>query len=250
MKRSNKNQEEISLGSDEEIQNELIDQEEQPEVRYQVPENYQIDQKEMNIHNIKQKKKQTRWDQLYQLNKIQRETKEYFHQALKDDVNKKELEDCTFQPKLNKNSKKLSNKETKKSFYQRKTEWKKTQENKIKLISESKEDKDLIHCTFQPKLKKNKAIEKDENTSIKALDKFVERQKQARKEKMRKLAILNGDTAFDKKTDKNSSYASKFVKKKQEDDQDPVLSQLRKSSFSNCVLSLHKHLNSFDINLD
>ena len=208
-----------------------------------------------NKRKTKKPKEQSRWEQLYQLNKIQKETKEYFYQALKQDGEKKELEKCTFKPRLNKKSKKLQKNNYKKGFFERKNEWQARKEQKLKHISESKHDKELLHCTFQPQILGVSKAEKKRkeligNKPAKALNKFIERQKLARKEKQRKLAILNGERMNDKKVNgKNESYMSKFVKT-QEGDDEGILKKIRNCSFSNAVLCLHKHLNSFDINLD
>ena len=200
-------------------------------------------------------KEQSRWEQLYQLNKIQKETKEYFYQALKQDGESKELQKCTFRPKLNKKSKNLQKNRKKKNFFERKNEWQARKEQKLKHITESKQDKELLHCTFQPQILGISKAEKKRkeligNKPAKALNKFIERQKLARKEKQRKLAILNGERGVDKKINgRNESYMSKFVKT-QEGDDEGILKKIRNCSFSNAVLCLHKHLNSFDINLD
>jgi hypothetical protein len=200
-------------------------------------------------------KEQARWEQLYQLNKIQKETKEYFYQALKQDGEDKELKKCTFKPKLNKKSKYLQKNRKKKNFFERKNEWQMRKEQKLKHITESKQDKELLHCTFQPQILGVSKAEKKRkeligNKPARALNKFIERQKLARKEKQRKQAILNGERGTDKKINgKNESYMSKFVKT-QEGDDEGILKKIRNCSFSNAVLCLHKHLNSFDINLD
>lgn len=209
----------------------------------------------LNKKKTKKKLKQSRWEQLYQLNKIQKETKEYFHQALKQDGEQKELQKCTFKPRLNKKSKKLQKNRNKKNFFERKNEWQARKEQKLRNITESKQDKELLHCTFQPQILGVSKAEKKRkeligNKPAKALNKFIERQKLARKEKQRKQAILNGERGVDKKPNgRNESYMSKFVKT-QEGDDEGILKKIRNCSFSNAVLCLHKHLNSFDINLD
>jgi hypothetical protein len=209
----------------------------------------------LNKKKTRTKAEQSRWEQLYQLNKIQKETKEYFYQALKQDGEKRELDKCTFRPKLNKKSKKMGKTRQKKNFFERKNEWQARKEQKLKHISESKQDKELLHCTFQPQILGVSKAEKKRkeligNKPAKALNKFIERQKLARKEKQRKQAILNGERGFEKKPNgRTESYMSKFVKT-QEGDDEGILKKIRNCSFSNAVLCLHKHLNSFDINLD
>lgn len=236
------------------------EEEENPQVRYEVPE--QFDDVAPNHANGKVNKKvvrsreeQSRWEQLYQLNKIQKETKEYFYQALKLNGEEKELKKCTFQPKLNKKSKQISKSSYNGNFFERKNQWKMMKEEKLKQISENKQDKELLHCTFQPQILGSSKTDKKQkeligNKPAKALNKFIERQKLARKEKLRKNAILNGDRSYNKRHGGNTeSYMSKFVKNKEGDD-DGVLKKVRNCSFSNAVLCLHRHLNSFDINLD
>lgn len=208
-----------------------------------------------NKKSTRSAKEQSRWEQLYELNKIQKETKEYFYQALKQDGEKRELDKCTFRPRLNKKSKKMGKIRQKKGFFERKNEWQARKEQKLKHITESKQDKELLHCTFQPQILGVSKAEKKRkeligNKPAKALNKFIERQKLARKEKQRKQAILNGERGPDKKANgRNESYMSKFVKT-QEGDDEGILKKIRNCSFSNAVLCLHKHLNSFDINLD
>ena len=214
-------------------------------------------QKEVNLKQEvdPEEEKNKRWNQLYELNKIQKETKEYFHQAMKQNGEVRELEKCTFKPKLNKMSKKIlqtHGKRNKGDFYKRKEQWQRRKQEKIKQISESKQDKELLHCTFQPQIIGSKNTRRKEmvgSKQAKALDKYVERQRKARLEKERKKAILNGDRGLDKNMGKGNTYTAKYMQAN--DPEDPaLLNKLRNSSFSNAVLSLHRHLNSFDINLD
>ena len=244
--------EKIMFDDDDEEEEEEEEPEPYPEPEPQITQSTPV---ELNKKKTKKKLKQSRWEQLYQLNKIQKETKEYFHQALKQDGEQKELQKCTFKPRLNKKSKILQKNRNKKNFFERKNEWQAKKEQKLRNITESKQDKELLHCTFQPQILGVSKAEKKRkeligNKPAKALNKFIERQKLARKEKQRKQAILNGERGVDKKPNgRNESYMSKFVKT-QEGDDEGILKKIRNCSFSNAVLCLHKHLNSFDINLD
>ena len=217
---------------------------------------HQNSNRNLNKKNVKDSNgQQSRWEQLYQLNQIQKDTKEYFYQALKKDGESKELSKCTFKPKLNKKSKQLQKSNPPGDFFARKNHWRQMKEAKLKQISENKQDKELLHCTFQPQILGNNKAEKRRkeligNKPAKALNTFIERQKLARKEKFRKKAILNGERSFNKRIGGTSqSYMSKFVRD-QEGDDDEVLKKIRNCSFSNAVLCLHRHLNSFDISLD
>ena len=241
----------------EDIENNNEDMEEARDLQESLP----VQSKRENQSNGKLNKKkkqtgeQTRWEQLYQLNKIQKETKEYFYQALKKDGEEKALDKCTFRPKLNKKSKHLNKRNVPGTFFERKAHWKQMKDEKLKQISENKQDKELLNCTFQPQILGISKAEKKRkeligNKPAKALNKYIERQKQARKEKDRKKAILNGERSFDKRMGgTNDTYMSRFVKT-HEGDEDGVLKKVRNCSFSNAVLCLHSHLNSFDVNLD
>ena len=64
---------------------------------------------------------------------------------------KDEDPECTFHPKISEMSQKLVQK-NRPDFIERNNLWLNQRQEKIKQIGESKEDKELLHCTFEPQL--------------------------------------------------------------------------------------------------
>lgn len=64
---------------------------------------------------------------------------------------KDEDPECTFHPKISEMSQKLVQK-NRPDFIERNNMWLSQREEKIKQIGDSKEDKELLHCTFKPEL--------------------------------------------------------------------------------------------------
>jgi len=59
--------------------------------------------------------------------------------------------ECTFHPKISEKSYHLVNK-NRPGFVERNAIWLNQKEMKIKQLGENKEDKKLLHCTFQPQI--------------------------------------------------------------------------------------------------
>ena len=59
--------------------------------------------------------------------------------------------ECTFHPKISEKSNVLVNK-NRPDFLERNAIWLNQKEMKIKQLGENKEDKKLLHCTFQPQI--------------------------------------------------------------------------------------------------
>ena len=70
-------------------------------------ENYLFNRNNFNSYSyqkINPKKQIPRWDKLYQLDKKKRETLKLKEQKIQEEKNRKEIEECTFKPIINKNS--------------------------------------------------------------------------------------------------------------------------------------------------
>ena len=204
-----------------------------------------------NTSQIKSQKQ--RWDNLYELNKLKQESRNMMAQTQKVKA-EQEFEACTFKPYILETSQKMMEKFKNKDLVERNKEWEHNKQMKIKSIAESKEGREKVHCTFQPQLKSSsKQIKSSQNLpSTKGADKFIERQQKAREEKKRVEEILNGNYRLKVKMDKShedpSGYTHKFVKSI-EPGFDEVFRGLKSKTFSECTLTLHDLLNSFDINI-
>ena len=199
------------------------------------------------------KPSKNRWDNLYELNKLKQESRNLIVQSqkLKEE---KELEKCTFKPYILKTSLKMMESHKDKDVIKRNKEWQVNKQQKLKSIAEIKEDKEKLHCTFQPKIKSNpKAIKSSQNLyATKGTDKFIERQQKARDERKRVEEVLNGNYRLkvnvDKGSDDTNGYTHKFLKS-MEPEFDEAFRGMKGKTFSDCTMKLHGLLNGFDINL-
>lgn len=169
----------------------IQEKEYETEPRRQSPVKNSIKESEV----IKQGEPKHHWEYLYNLNQIKQETREFVQNAQKMREDKEAME-CTFQPKILDSSLKMAQKYGQIDFHRRGEYWKKEKEEKLKRIQETKQDKELLHCTFQPKILHSEIQKPKEDVSdVKqrsGVEKFLERQRIARHEKQRKLEILNG----------------------------------------------------------
>lgn len=173
------------------LQSLIQENEYETEPRKQNPAKNSIKESEV----IRQGEPKHHWEHLYNLNQIKQETREFVQNAQKmwED---KEVVECTFQPKILDSSLRMADKYGQIDFHWRGEYWKKEKEEKLKRIQETKQDKELLHCTFQPKILHNEVQKpKEDVADVKqrsGVAKFLERQQIAREEKKRKLEILNG----------------------------------------------------------
>ena len=130
-------------------------------------ENYLFNRNNFNSYSyqkINPKKQIPRWDKLYQLDKKKRETLKLKEQKIQEEKNKKEIEECTFKPIINKNSEYInkqyysnnedSNKEKVSKFFSRQQNWNRKKIEKIEGLTKGEENKELNECRFQPKIVK------------------------------------------------------------------------------------------------
>jgi hypothetical protein len=130
-------------------------------------ENYLFNRNNFNSYSyqkINPKKQIPRWDKLYQLDKKKRETLKLKEQKIQEEKNRKEIEECTFKPIINKNSEYInkqyysnnedSNKEKVSKFFSRQQNWNRKKIEKIEGLTKGAENKELNECRFQPKIVK------------------------------------------------------------------------------------------------
>ena len=130
-------------------------------------ENYFNNRNNFNSYSyqkINPKKQIPRWDKLYQLDKKKRETLKLKEQKIQEEKNRKEIEECTFKPIINKNSEYInkqyysnnedSNKEKVSKFFSRQQNWNRKKIEKIEGLTKGEENKELNECRFQPKIVK------------------------------------------------------------------------------------------------
>ena len=130
-------------------------------------ENYLFNRNNFNSYSyqkINPKKQIPRWDKLYQLDKKKRETLKLKEQKIQEEKNRKEIEECTFKPIINKNSEYInkqyysnnedSNKEKVSKFFSRQQNRKRKKIEKIEGLTKGEENKELNECRFQPKIVK------------------------------------------------------------------------------------------------
>jgi hypothetical protein len=130
-------------------------------------ENYLFNRNNFNSYSyqkINPKKQIPRWDKLYQLDKKKRETLKLKEQKIQEEKNRKEIEECTFKPIINKNSEYInkqyysnnedSNKEKVSKFFSRQQNWNRKKIEKIEGLTKGEENKELNECRFQPKIVK------------------------------------------------------------------------------------------------
>lgn len=133
-----------------------------------------------------------RWDQLYELNKLQKETREFMRQAMAEEM--EEDPECTFHPKISEKSYHMVSK-NRPNFQERNQIWLDQKEMKIKALGMTNEDKGLLHCTFQPQIHDHtQGIYHPQRPGIQnynGVNKFLQRQVAAREEKSRKETALN-----------------------------------------------------------
>ena len=156
---------------------------------------------------MKGSKEGERWRQLYDLNEKRKKDKEELKKMYEDEDAKKQQ--CTFRPQLigregeNENQKDSQSpgqgKKNVEGVQERNMLWQKKKEDKIKMMKDNGEDKDLVECTFQPHLVATSAahmakIEKEEPNqsnsstdafiaSMKSVEKYIEKQKSLRDQK-------------------------------------------------------------------
>ena len=130
-------------------------------------ENYLFNRNNFNSYSyqkINPKKQIPRWDKLYQLDKKKRETLKLKEQKIQEEKNRKEIEECTFKPIINKNSEYInkqyysnnedSNKEKVSKFFSRQQNQNRKKIEKIEGLTKGEENKELNECRFQPKIVK------------------------------------------------------------------------------------------------
>jgi hypothetical protein len=111
--------------------------------------------------------------------------------------------ECTFQPKISEKSQKIVSKK-RPDFNERNNIWLEQKKENLKQKEETREDKEYLHCTFQPQLVRARSNQNPQArreqpaqttapvTDHTGVDKFLQRQEEARKEKLRKEVKLLG----------------------------------------------------------
>lgn len=189
------------------------------------------------------------WDHLYELAKVKQETRELI-QKEKARLADKELEQCTFTPKILTASSRLAEK-VGEDLFKRSEQWENSKKNKIKNIKEIYEEKELLHCTFQPVHFSNKEYLKSRENKIDSkvgIEKYLERQQQARAEKERVKNILEGKNTrsrVEKDATKNS-YRKRHLKSETQEF-DEHFAGLRGSTFGDAAVALHGLLHRMDL---
>merc|ERR1711935_632675 len=82
-------------------------------------------------HCVQQHGQKKRWDQLYELNKLQKETREFMRQAMAEEM--EEDPECTFHPKISEKSYHMVSK-NRPEFLERNQIWLDQKEMKIKAL--------------------------------------------------------------------------------------------------------------------
>lgn len=192
-----------------------------------------------------------RWEHLYDLNKIQNDTRKFISDAKRLQEQKETL-NCTFQPKILDSSLKMAKNYSKVDFHTRNEFWEKDKQHRIKQIYENKKDKELLHCTFKPKIIENDIKLKSDCKNVReksGVDKFIERQKLARLEKMRKKDILNGKIVKKLKIKGKSYGFRKENRKNKKSDMEKGFFKLKGGAFGDSVLELHLLLNDLELRI-
>jgi hypothetical protein len=190
-------------------------------------------------------KAKNRWEKLYDLDKVRKETRNYVV-FLKEKKITKEQEECTFQPKISESSKKITTNYSKVDFNERSDFWMKDKKERLKMMYESHKDADLQDCTFKPQISpidfKKKKNFRDHSLLLKneGVDKYIERQKMARKLKVENEKISKN------KDKRNNSYFGKYTKTVNNSPNN-IFDNLKNKSFKDCSNYLHSYLNSFDV---
>lgn len=247
-------------------------------------ENMEV-QEDEDIHNVhrmpenqanqKQPSKK-RWDQLYELNKLQKETREFMRQCMAEEM--EEDPECTFHPKISEKSYHLVNK-NRPGFVERNAIWLNQKEMKIKQLGENKEDKKLLHCTFQPQIHEHDSSiytqVRPQTNQHNGVNKFLQRQQAAREEKARKVNAMeyrglentgrgkitiprepkfsdnkhhhNVHHQYNSNTHEEPKTKSKFEEYYNNQNNTQLPSNI---NFGDAVRSIHDMLNSFPIDLD
>ncbi len=189
------------------------------------------------------------WDHLYELAKVKQETRELINKE-KAKLMEKELENCTFTPKILTSSSKLAEK-VGEDLLKRSEHFENAKKNKIKNIKEIYEEKELLHCTFQPAHFSNKEYLKSRENKIEpkvGIEKFLERQQQARAEKQRVKNILEGKNLKGRK-DKDPTknfYRNRHLKSEAQDF-DEHFASLKGSAFGDAAIILHGLLQRLEV---
>jgi len=197
--------------------------------------------------------------------------------ALADD--KDEDPECTFQPKISEKSQQIVS-QLRPDFMERNNMWLEQKKEKMRLKGSTKEDKEFIHCTFQPQLNQKRPDTASDNNLVHlGIDKHLQRQEEARREKARKEAALAGQmkktihdpsrltipknpnlSAFTKPVKKSSRLITKdkfanFQGEELEHQIEEIMNDPSSLYLSNCsmheaVMALHEKINSFDLNFE
>lgn len=189
------------------------------------------------------------WDHLYELAKVKQETRELIKKE-KAKLVEKELDQCTFTPKILTTSSKLAEK-IGEDLFKRSEQWENAKKNKMKNIKETYEEKELLHCTFQPTHFSNKEYFKSRENKIEpkvGIEKFLERQQQARAEKERVKNILEGKNMRSKQEKEaiKNSYRKRHLKSEAQDFDEHFVS-LKGSTFGDAAVILHVLLHRMEV---
>jgi hypothetical protein len=193
-------------------------------------------------------KEKTHFDQLHDLARVKQETRQLIIKE-KEKLEEQSIKECTFTPKILNSSVKLAEKSGE-DLFQRSEHWANNKNSKIKNIKEVYEEKELLNCTFKPTPFSNKDYLKSRENKIEpkiGIEKFLERQNQARQEKERVKNILSGNNHIrkDKLKEKNT-YKQRHLKV-DNSEIDTHFEKLKGAAFGDAVISLHNLLAGLEV---
>ncbi|CAG9315132.1 unnamed protein product [Blepharisma stoltei] len=128
------------------------------------------------------KSKHERWETLYKLDSQKKEKWEKIRKNAQDIADAIEEKECTFAPSISCSS--IKTPKTKKTW-DRLHNWQKFKDQKLEKIREEKKDKELLGCTFTPKIRDlSPSYEDDTLSRIKGIGRYFERQAQSKASKV------------------------------------------------------------------
>lgn len=199
-----------------------------------------------------------RWEALHTLSRVQQETRSLVLQERRRQE-EREFAECTFQPRILETSARLAEK-TGDNIFRRAEQWAHNKDSKRKQLEEIKAEKQLVDCTFRPQTTPSTQRpahdqpEKGKPGSKSGVDKFLDRQQQARAEKERVNAILTGNTSANANAkgqrggpkSAKAGYAEKYFASL-EPSFKQAFGDAGKGSLEEASLALHKLLNGLEV---
>lgn len=174
--------------------------------------------------------KNNRWEMLYnkgneQKAKLEKKRKEAEDAKIKDD------KECTFRPNITPIKERPEGSNT----VERLLNWGRIKEQKIKQKRDNDVEKDLEGCTFVPQINEIKFYQEESTAGLRGVNKFLDRQAQARKLKEEKFGVFKEEYIQEIESATNSAYMSTMSK------------DLTLQDFTEAIESLHDELHSFPI---